>query len=780
VLNAQTSAGHMSKMNGSTFSPGFNATYALEMNITDLTPNTNNTFFVDQYNLVQNTATFLGSFALTSGVGTSAESGSSETAISVGVTNTNTAGVVASGSSTTQATAANQANAQAVTTGVELGIPLATLGNPTGSIEVMAGINGSSDSGLSNQMLPGLPVGSYDVKAVPSGTITNPYYFSGANGLGFNFSSLANEYITVPNTVVANGNWLPAGGGVWSDPDNWSNSAVPNALGASASFSTATANSQITLDISPTVGTLNFNNTNSYTIASSTTESLTFDNGGSSATAALNDFGGVHYISAPLVLNSSLTVTCENHGDAMYVSGDISGVGGLNVSNSGIYMTTFSALVLSGTDTYQGPTDIERGELQLASEGALPLGTSLSIVAASPHGVLDLNSYDATVSSLSATAAGAAIINSSANTNTATFTYAGINTNPSTFPGSISDNFGAGGSATALTVASGSLTLTGTNTYAGNTQVNNGATLEFSSATSSGMTFPSNGNVVNNGALVLNDSVTVGTISGSGATTVTAGQFVTINNISQAHGVDNEGQLTVLTGGTIGGITQTGTAGEVQLESGTLQIAPNSPASVQSYIYVAAGAIDITNNRFYINYGPTGSDPISQIVQWIYSGAYGGGTTISWTGGGIISSTAQTNPNYGIGYADYADPGNPAGLSSGQIELMYTLLGDANLDGKVNGTDFNLMATNFNQAVTNGWDEGDFNYDGKVNGNDFVLLADNFNQFANGSSPSASDIAALDAFAAANGISLQNVPEPACIGLMAMAGLGILRRRRRR
>jgi hypothetical protein len=157
---------------------------------------------------------------------------------------------------------------------------------------------------------------------------------------------------------------------------------------------------------------------------------------------------------------------------------------------------------------------------------------------------------------------------------------------------------------------------------------------------------------------------------------------------------------------------------------------------------------------------------------------FAGGT---WDGTGIMSSVAALNSgSYGIGYADSADPGNPAGLASGQIEIMYTLLGDANLDGKVNGTDFNLMATNFNQAVTDGWDKGDFNYDGKVNGNDFVLLAANFNQFASQSGVSSADLAALDSFAAANGISLQNVPEPACAAMIGIAGLGILQRRRSR
>ena len=221
----------------------------------------------------------------------------------------------------------------------------------------------------------------------------------------------------------------------------------------------------------------------------------------------------------------------------------------------------------------------------------------------------------------------------------------------------------------------------------------------------------------------------------------------------------------------------------VSITGGTLKLGTGTGlAQMSSLSITGGGVLDVNNNHLIINYG-SGPDPIASIAAWIASGAYGSGTTVTWSGTGITSSAAASNPSYGIGYADSADPGNPAGLATGQLEFAYTLLGDANLDYKVNGTDFNLMATNFNLAVTNGWDKGDFNYDGKVNGTDFVLLANNFNQFASQSAVSgevsAADLEALDSFAAANGISLPNVPEPATTGLMVMAGLGILRRCRR-
>ena len=217
------------------------------------------------------------------------------------------------------------------------------------------------------------------------------------------------------------------------------------------------------------------------------------------------------------------------------------------------------------------------------------------------------------------------------------------------------------------------------------------------------------------------------------------------------------GGTTVSAGTLIAGVAGALPDGAVSLSgTGILRLGADTGITYLTSLSITGSAkFDVNNNEIIISYGAT--DPISTIAGYLASGYAG-----HWTGSGIDSLAAQNNSgSYGLGYADAADPGNPAGLSSGQIEVMYTLLGDANLDGKVNGTDFTIMAANFNQTVTNGWDKGDFNYDGKVNGSDFVLLADNFNQFASQSAVSSADLAAVDSFAAANGIRLANVPEPA-------------------
>ncbi|HXD01440.1 MAG TPA: alpha-amylase family glycosyl hydrolase [Verrucomicrobiae bacterium] len=175
-------------MNGSTFSPGFNPNLLLTFT------NSATVLSVDRAVLAggSGTESHLGSVALSGGIGNSQNVGG--TGIAVGFNNVNTAGV--NGSS---GTAASQAAADAVTSGLELGIPLSALGDPAGPVEVLVDINGSSFVYLSNQFLPGLAVGTGNLGAGGGNY--------GPGGGVFNFGSTSGEYLTVP--ISGSGGGLP-------------------------------------------------------------------------------------------------------------------------------------------------------------------------------------------------------------------------------------------------------------------------------------------------------------------------------------------------------------------------------------------------------------------------------------------------------------------------------------------------------------------------------------------------------------------------------------------
>jgi hypothetical protein len=182
----------LSVMNGSTFSPGFLATYAL--NIVD-SGGVNGTDTVEEYTYsAPNTLTggVVGTIALTGGIGNGKPG-----VATIGYNDTNVSAMTGSqGTTTSSETTA----LQATKTGIEIGIPLSALGNPApgSNILILADINGggatgtTDDSYLSNQFLPGLAVGTTNLGG--GGAYTGP------NGGTFNFSGIPGEYfsVTVP------------------------------------------------------------------------------------------------------------------------------------------------------------------------------------------------------------------------------------------------------------------------------------------------------------------------------------------------------------------------------------------------------------------------------------------------------------------------------------------------------------------------------------------------------------------------------------------------------
>jgi hypothetical protein len=150
--NNPTNDGWAGKYAGFTFDAGFEADYMLILR--------NGNFGGDRFDI--DYAVIGGgalAFEAASNVFAGSLTGSNSNALplaGIGVAHdrSNTAGVMGG------TNAADQTAAAAVTTGIELAIPLSALGNPNPqSIKVSAMINGSNHDYLSNQFLGGLPAG---------------------------------------------------------------------------------------------------------------------------------------------------------------------------------------------------------------------------------------------------------------------------------------------------------------------------------------------------------------------------------------------------------------------------------------------------------------------------------------------------------------------------------------------------------------------------------------------------------------------------------------------
>jgi hypothetical protein len=231
-------------------------------------------------------------------------------------------------------------------------------------------------------------------------------------------------------------------------------------------------------------------------------------------------------------------------------------------------------------------------------------------------------------------------------------------------------------------------------------------------------------------------------------------------------------------------------SGSLTIGDGTtttmLQLTKGSGTSTQGGLTVNANStLDIVNNALAINFGSPANDPINTIVGYLQSGYNGG----AWTGtSGIVSTSAASSGRVAtIGYLDgNIDTADSAAVGPNQILVKYTLVGDANLDGIVNFTDFAIVLKNFAQPGTD-WAEGNFEYAANspsiqgTNFNDFADVLKNFLQPLPGGG--GGETLGGTTQGLSDSVQIQNtvtsLPEPASVSLLAAGAASLLRRRRR-
>ncbi len=231
--------------------------------------------------------------------------------------------------------------------------------------------NSVFDLGIQNAGLNGA---NLDVQFIFDLTTTHP-----SSGVGEQFV-LGND----SNAQI--GVWNNAAGGSWATPTNWSSSTLPDGPGVQATFgSVITMPQTVTLDESTTVGNLQFNNENSYTIAQGAGGgSLILDNAG--AAAIINVSAGNHSISAPISLASDLNIV-QNSGGTLRVTGPLNDSAAHAIAKSGSGTAEISGSPTLGTNT---AIVVNGGTLRFAMTSGSPTLASGVSVAVNGAGTLEL------------------------------------------------------------------------------------------------------------------------------------------------------------------------------------------------------------------------------------------------------------------------------------------------------------------------------------------------------------------------------------------------------
>ena len=200
----------------------------------------------------------------------------------------------------------------------------------------------------------------------------NPHIANPQPGFSYAFG-VSGGWLTLSisaDASVNKGTWTAGSDGNWSASGNWTaenGTMPPRNARDSATLGESTALRTVTLDAGESLGSLLFNNANSFVIANGG-YALTMDKAGTDAAISVTA-GNTNQIKSAVALSDNVAVSVTS-GAALYISGTVSNLVGaktLSVSGAG-------TLGLSGNNSY-GPSAGSVGTL-LGGGGVLQVGHS--------------------------------------------------------------------------------------------------------------------------------------------------------------------------------------------------------------------------------------------------------------------------------------------------------------------------------------------------------------------------------------------------------------------
>lgn len=391
--------------------------------------------------------------------------------------------------------------------------------------------------------------------------------------------------------------------------------------------------------------------------------------------------------SANLSFNNAMQVTANGgtldaNGTTLTFSGNITDAGGssggtLTLQSS--LLPTTSAIVLSGANTYSGPTAIVSSNVVAGSTGALSPNSAFQV---NTGATLQLQGFSNTIASLAdGTGGGGTVMNGGSADATLTISGASGST---TFSGVIEE--GSGGGTLSLTKSGASTqTLSGANTYTGATIIE-GGTLAIGSggsiADSSSVQLTQSGTTFDISA---GGNQTIGALSGVSGSAVNLGANTLTTNVAGTTStfggiVQGSGGLTVNATGSAGSLTLTASntyTGATTIGSGaTLVLQGNGSTTTGS---IASQSVSDSGTLTFAH-----SDNV------VYTGAISGGGALNQSGTGMLTLNGNSSGFTGTttvnsGTLEVGDASDASAVLGGNVTVASggTLMGHGTIGGTV-------------------------------------------------------------------------------------------------